>query len=120
MAFHPAPRRFLVTEGSAHAPVRLCRWAVGLASGAVAAVVIGVAPVGVSYAIGRASAVDDNWLGFLSATTVIVGLLASLAGFALAIAAMVSHERWLRLWLPLSIFPIFVGLLALGEAILWE
>ena len=120
MAFEPAPRRFLVTGGPAHAPVRLCRWAVGLARAAVVAIVIGVAPVGVSYAIGRVSAVEDNWLGFLSATMLIAGLLASLAGFALAVAAKVSHERWRRLWLPLSIFPIFVALLALGEAILWE
>jgi hypothetical protein len=86
----------------------------------VVAIVIGVVPVTVSYAVGRANLVEDNWLGFLSATMLIAGLLASLAGFVLAVAAKVSHERWLRLWLPLSIFPTLVGLLALGEAILWE
>jgi len=120
MTFEPAQRRFSVSGGSAHAPARLRRWAVGLARAAVVAIVIGVVPVTVSYAVGRANLVEDNWLGFLSATMLIAGLLASLAGFVLAVAAKVSHERWLRLWLPLSIFPTLVGLLALGEAILWE
>jgi len=48
------------------------------------------------------------------------GLLASLAAFALAVVAQVKHERWALLWLPLSVFPALLAFLVLGEAFWWE
>jgi hypothetical protein len=47
-------------------------------------------------------------------------LAASLAAFALALAAKIKHERWALLWLPLSLFPAFLAFLVLGELFWWE
>jgi hypothetical protein len=48
------------------------------------------------------------------------GLLASLAAFALAVVAKVKHERWALLWLPLSVLPALLAFVVLGEALWWE
>jgi uncharacterized membrane protein len=52
--------------------------------------------------------------------SLIAGLLASLAAFALAVFAKVKHERWALLWLPLSVFPALCAFLLVGEAFWWE
>jgi hypothetical protein len=74
----------------------------------------------VAYAIGGSGATEDNWVGFLGAVSLLGGLLASLAAFALAVVAKVKHERWALLWLPLSVFPALLAFLLLGEAFWWE
>ena len=62
----------------------------------------------------------DNWVGFLAMVSLLGGLLASLAAFALAVVARATHERWALLWLPLSVFPGLLALVVLGEAFWWE
>jgi hypothetical protein len=74
----------------------------------------------VAYAIGGWDAIEDTWVGFLGVVSLLGGLLASLAAFALAVVAKVKHERWSLLWLPLSVFPALFAFLVLGEAFWWE
>ena len=47
------------------------------------------------------------------------GLLASLAAFALAVVAKLKHERGALLGPP-SVFPALLAFLVLGEAFWWE
>lgn len=96
------------------------RWAVGLAAAAAVVIATAAAIFAVAYAIGGSGATEDNWVGFLVMVLLFGGLLASLAAFALAVVAKVKHERWARLWLPLSVFPALLAFLVLGEALWWE
>ncbi|HYJ68677.1 MAG TPA: hypothetical protein VEX15_13570 [Nocardioidaceae bacterium] len=81
---------------------------------------IAIAVFSAAYAIGGASATEDNWVGLLTAVTIFAGFLVSLAAFALAVAAKIRHEQWTLLWLPLSVFPALVTFIVLGEAVWWE
>src|SRR3972149_3626607 len=107
-----------ISVGPAHAHSGLVRWAVGLAGAVVVAIAASFAIFAVAYAIGGSSATEDNWVGFLGMVSLLGGLLASLAAFALAAVAMGKDERGARLWLPLSVFPGLLAFLLLGEA-LW-
>lgn len=109
-----APGRTPISVGPA------VRWAVGVAAAAAVAIATSLAIFAVAYAIGGSGATEDNWVGFLVAVSLLGGLLASLAGFALALVAKVKHERWGLLWLPLSVFPALLAFLVLGEAFWWE
>jgi hypothetical protein len=71
-------------------------------------------------AIGGSGATDDNWVGYLVGVLLAGGLVGSLVAFATAISALVKHERWALLWLPLLLFPAILAFLALGEAFWWE
>jgi hypothetical protein len=96
------------------------RWAVGLAAAAVVAIGTSFAILGVAYAIGGSGAIEDNWVGLLAMVSLLGGLLASLAAFALAVVGKVKHERWALLWFPLSVFPALLAFVVLGEALWWE
>ena len=97
------------------------RWAVGLAAAAVVVIATAAAIFAVAYAIGGSGATEDNWVGLLVMVSLLGGLLASLAAFALAVVvAKVKHERWALLWLPLSVFPALLAFVVLGEALWWE
>lgn len=99
---------------------RVARWAVGLAEAAAVVLVVGFGVLGVAYVVGGSSAVEDNWVGALAAASLYGGLVTSLTGFTLAVAARVKREGWSLLWLPLSLFPALVAFLVLGEAFWWE
>src|SRR3990170_8966140 len=120
MAVAPVPGHAPISEDPAHANSRLARWAVGLAGAVVVAIAASFAIFAVAYAIGGSGATEDNWVGFLGMVSLLGGLLASLAAFALAVVARVKHERWTLLWLPLSLFPALLAFLLLGEAFWWE
>jgi len=120
MAVAPVPGHAPISVGPAHAHSRLARWAVGLAGAVVVAIAASFAIFAVAYAIGGSGATEDNWVGFLGMVSLLGGLLASLAAFALAVVAKVKHERWALLWLPLSVFPALLAFLLLGEAFWWE
>ena len=109
-----------ITVGPAHGRSGLARWAVGLAGAVLVAFAVTFAILAVAYAIGGSGATEDNWVGFLGMVSLLGGLLASLAAFALAVVARVKHERWALLWLPLSVFPALLAFLLLGEAFWWE
>jgi hypothetical protein len=120
MPVAPVPEHAPASVGPAHAHGRLARWAVGLAAAAVVAIAASLAILAVAYAIGGSGATEDNWVGLLAVVSLLGGLLASLAAFALAIVAKATHERWALLWLPVSVFPGLLAFLVLGEAFWWE
>jgi hypothetical protein len=102
------------------APTRLARWAVRIAAVVAVALVVSFAIFAVAYGVGGWGAIDDMWVGFVVAVSLLGGLLASLVAFALAVTAKVKHERWAMLWLPLSLFPAILAFLMLGELFWWE
>lgn len=120
MTVGPVSGNAPISAGPAHPHTRLTRWAVGLAAAAASAIVAALALFGVAVAIGGSEATEDNWVGFLDATLLYGGLLASLTAFALAVVAKVKHEPWALLWLPLSVFPALIAFLVLGETFWWE
>ena len=88
-----------------------------VSGGAIAA---SLAAVGIAYAIGAESAVEDTLLGWVLMSMAVMGFLGSLGAFLAAIVAKVKHEPWALLWLPLSAFPTLLAFLVLGEAFWWE
>ena len=101
-----------------HARTQLARRAVGLAELVAVAVAVSYSILGVARAVGGSGAISDNWVGMLGAVALLGGLLASLAAFAMAVAARVKHEQWALLWLPLSLFPGLLVIVVLAET-LW-
>jgi hypothetical protein len=99
---------------------RLARCGVGIAAVVAIAILVSAAIFAVGYAIGGPGATEDNWVGYLGAVSLLGGLVASLAAFALALAAKIKHERWALLWLPLLLFPALLTFLVLGELLWWE
>jgi energy-converting hydrogenase Eha subunit A len=73
-----------------------------------------------AWLVGGQGAVSDNWVG----VTVVVGLFAGLAGALTAlltsVVAVVRHEPWKQLWLPLAAFPAVVLVVGLLEAFVLE
>lgn len=117
-ALNPVSGRIPLFGGPAHS--RLARWAAGLGAAVAIEIAVSYAIFGVAYAIGGSSAIEDNWVGYLGAISLLGGLAASLAAFALAVVATVKHERWALLWLPLSVFPVLVAFVLLAELLWWE
>jgi cation transporter-like permease len=103
-----------------HPHGRLARWAVRLSAVFGVASAASIAAIGIAYAVGGESAVEDTLLGAFLAIVTLTGVLGSFASFLAAIAAKVRHERWTLLWLPLSVFPALLAFLVLGEAFWWE
>jgi len=120
MRVDPVPGRAPISAGPAHANGRPARWAVGLAAAVAVVIAMSFAVFAVAYATGGSGATEDNGVGFLGAVSLLGGLLASLAAFALAIVAKVKHERWTLPWFPLSVFPALFAFVVLGEEFWWE
>jgi uncharacterized Tic20 family protein len=120
MKVDPVPGRAPISGSPAPAHSGVARWAVGLAVAVAVVIAVSFAILAVAYAVGGSTATEDNWVGFLAVASLLGGLLASLAAFALAVVAKVKHERWARLWLPLSLFPALLAFVVLGEALWWE
>lgn len=118
MTVNPVPGRAPVSAGPGHARTQLARRAVGLAELVAVAVAVSYSILGVARAVGGSGAISDNWVGMLGAVALLGGLLASLAAFAMAVAARVKHEQWALLWLPLSLFPGLLVIVVLAET-LW-
>jgi len=116
-----APVPGYVPAPTGHGPHgRLARWAVRLSAVFGAAFAASVAAVGIAYAVGVETAVEDTLLGRFLMIMAFSGLLGSLAAFLAAIFAKARHERWTLLWLPLWMFPALLAFLVLGEAFWWE
>jgi hypothetical protein len=75
---------------------------------------------GVAYAVGGWGAIDDTWVGFIVALSLLGGVAASLVAFVLAVMAKARREAPTLLWLPLSLFPAILLFLVLGELFWWE
>jgi cytochrome bd-type quinol oxidase subunit 2 len=100
-----------------HGP--LAKRAVRFASVCGVAFVASIGTIAILHAVGAESAVEDTLLGALLLIVAFVGLVGSLAAFAMAIDAR-RHERWTLLWLPLLLFPAIIAFVVLGEAFWWE
>lgn len=120
MASHPVSGRASVPAGHDRLHTRLARWGVGIAGAVVVAILVSAAIFAVAYAVGGPGATEDNWVGFLAVVSLLGGLVASLAAFALALTAKSKHEQWPILWLPLLLFPALLAFLVLGELFWWE
>ena len=120
MTVAPVPGGVPISVGPAPTHGPPSRWAVGLAAAAALAIATSLVTFALAYAVGGSGATEDNWVGLLVMVSLLGGLLASFAAFALAVVAKVKHERWALLWLPLSVFPALLAFLALGEAFWWE
>jgi hypothetical protein len=117
---HRVSSRAFVPAGRAPAHSRLARWAVGVAAAVAGAILVSAAIFAMAYVIGGPGATEDNWVGLLGVVSLLGGLVASLAAFALALAAKIKHEQWALLWLPLLLFPALLAFLVLGELFWWE
>lgn len=106
--------------GRGHPHGCLARWAVRLSAVFGAAFAGSLVVVAVAYAVGAEGAFEDTFLGWFLVRVMLAGFLGSLAAFLAAIAAMVRRERWALLWLPLSVFPVLLAFVVLGEAFWWE
>ena len=120
MTVAPVAGHAPISVGPAPAHSRRVRWAVGLAAAVAVAIATALVIFALAYAIGGSAATEDNWVGFLVMVSLLGGLLASLAAFALAVVAKVGDERVALLWLPLSVLPALLAFLVLGEAFWWE
>lgn len=95
----------------------LARWAVGLAAGVAGLVAVSYAVFGAMYAIGGWDAIEDTWVGYLGVWSLLGGMVVSLVAFVLAIVAVVKHEQWTLLRLPLAVFPVLFAIVMIGEAV---
>ena len=95
---------------------RLARWAVGLGLLVAVVVTVAYAVVFIALAVGGTDAIEDNFVGYLGGVSLLGGLVIALVAFVLGIVAKVRHESWSLLWIPLSVFPVLLGLTALAEA----
>ena len=120
MTASPVPGHVLVPTGHDLPPGRLARWAVGLSAVFGVASAASIAAVGIAYAVGVESAIDDTVLGWFLGCTALTGFVGSFAAFLAAIVAKVRHEPWALLWLPLCVFPALLAFLVLGDALWWE
>lgn len=117
---HPAPGLDPGPAGPPGRPARPARVAVVLATAAGIAIVASYVILLLAWAVGGADAVEDTWVGFLGAVSLLGGMLVSLVAFVLAVVAKVRHERWKLLRLPLSFFPVLLATVVLGELFVFE
>jgi ABC-type Fe3+-siderophore transport system permease subunit len=120
MTVAPALGHVPGSTGSGEPHSRIARWAVGLSALFGVAIAAAIMTFAFAFAVGGETATEDNWVGYLVAGMAFTGLFGSLAAFLLAIIAKIRRERWVLLWLPLSLFPMLLLFLVLGEALWWE
>jgi hypothetical protein len=118
MTVRPDPQRAHLSGDNPRTPTLLVRWAVGLAGTVLVAVTASYTIFGVAYVVGGSDAISDTLVGLLGAAALLGGLSVSLVAFGLAVVAKVKHEQWSLLWLPLSVFPMLLVVVASVE-ILW-
>jgi hypothetical protein len=87
---------------------------------ALAILVFAAALFSSAWALGGQDAVSDNWVGVTVVVALFVGLIGSFAALVTALFAGVQHERWSRLWLPLTTFPTAIVIVALLETFVFE
>ncbi|MFN8194630.1 MAG: hypothetical protein U0R80_10155 [Nocardioidaceae bacterium] len=118
MAVHGVPHLPSIPDGSTHSSI--ARWSIALAGAAGVVLLAGAALLGIAWLAGGADAVEDTWVGESVVVTLSATLVASLAGFLMALTVRLRHEAWPWLRLPLLFFPTVVLLLVLGELFVWE
>ena len=91
---------------------RLARWAVRLAAGVLVAITVSYLVYGAVWATAGANAVTERAVEDQTYAVYLGGLAASVVAFALAIVSRGREHSWKGLWLPLSVLPALVALLA--------
>ena len=97
---------------------RLAQWAVGTASTAVGLLIAVLVFFGTVTVFG--GHIGDNWVAIVGMIGIAVGLAGSVVAFLMALAARVKHDHWQGLRLPITLFPVLLILLAVGELFWWE
>ena len=82
------------------------------------AIVYGI--VAFVWIVNGEDAVSDNWLGWTAGVTMLASLVLSLAAFLVAAVAMARREHRPMLWLPLWLFPVLAGTVAILEIFVFE
>jgi membrane protein DedA with SNARE-associated domain len=90
----PALRHVPVSPGPLAAHGLPARWAVSLTAVFAGAVLAAIVTFAVGYAVGGQNPIEDDWVAHLGGILALIGLLASLAAFVLAIVAKIERERW--------------------------
>lgn len=70
--------------------------------------------------VGGEAAVSDKWVGVTVVAAHFVGLVGFFIALVTAVAAVLRHEPWARVWLPLLTFPVVVVVVGLLEALVFE
>lgn len=104
-------------QGSPPGPAR---WAVVVAAVAAVLVLFGGVVFAAGYAVGGDDGVSDTWVGVLTVFSVLGGLVASFLAFVMAVVTIVRRRSAPGLWLPLTVFPVVIACIVLGEAFWWE
>ncbi len=112
--------RHIARPDGSGAPSVLSRQAVRLALLGLSVMVAAGGLFAVAYAIGGADATSDNWVGILVVLLGAVGFLSALAAFVQAVRGWMAGARWSVLWPALTVMPLALTFLVLGEAFWWE
>ena len=99
---------------------RISRWAVGLATFVAGLAVLFGCIFAIAYANKGSTGFSDNWVGFLGAVALFVGIVVALIAFVLAITAKIQREKWTWLWLPLIAFPVLLAFIVIGDLLWWQ
>jgi hypothetical protein len=99
---------------------RSARWAVGIAVTVSLYIAFTVCLFAIAYARGGSDAISDNWVGWLGALAIIGGLIASFVAFIMAFSAKFKKVPWVRLRLPLLLFPVLLAFVVLSELFWWQ
>lgn len=98
----------------------IAAWAVYSSIVVVAAMAIVYGIVAFVWIVDGEDAVSDNWLGWTAGVTLLASLVLSLAAFLVAAVAMARREHRPMLWLPLWLFPVLAGTVAVLEIFVFE
>jgi hypothetical protein len=98
----------------------MARCAVGIAKAVLILDALAAAVFIVAFTVGGDEAVSDNWVGMFVAIAMLGGFIVALVAFVLAITVKIKGGEWVRLRLPLFLFPVLFTFLLLGEFFWWE
>ena len=120
MTDNSVPPQTFTKTGTAHPISGMARCAVGIATAVLILDALTAAVFIVAFTVGGSEAVSDNWVGMFVAIAMLGGFIVALVAFVLAITVKIKGGEWVRLRLPLFLFPALFTFLLLGEFFWWE
>ena len=109
---------FSLRQGRRLRPI--ASWAVYTSIVVVVAMAVVYGIVAFAWIVDGEDAVSDNWIGWTAGVTLLASLVLSLAAFLVAALAMARREHRPMLWLPLWLFPVLAGTVAILELFVIE